>query len=99
MRSVMVRYQVKPGQAELNEQLVRAVYEELRQAKPDGFRYGTFRLADGVTFVHLAFSTGNDNPLTEIEAFGKFQQGIADRCDVPPAVTELTEVGSYELFS
>src|ERR1700722_11206306 len=99
MRGIMVRYQVKPGQVELNEELVQAVFEELRQTKPEGFRYGTFRLPDGVTFVHLAFNTGTDNPLSSVEAFGKFQEGIADRCDVPPAATELTEIGSYGLFS
>ena len=43
----MVRYKVKPDQVERNEQLVRAVYEELRTTAPVGLRYGTFRLDDG----------------------------------------------------
>ena len=37
MRRVMVRYRVKPDQAERNEALVRAVYEELHRANPPGF--------------------------------------------------------------
>ena len=49
MRRVMVRYRVKPDQAAANEQLVRDVYEELAQLRPDGFHYGTFKLDDGVT--------------------------------------------------
>ena len=55
MRQVMVRYRVKPDQVERNAELVRAVYEELaREPQPDGFRYATFRLDDGVSFVHFA---------------------------------------------
>jgi hypothetical protein len=91
----MVRYRVKPGEAERNEQLVRAVYEELHRADPAGFRYATFRLDDGVSFVHIAESEGAENPLAEIEAFKEFQKGIADRCDEPPVVAELSEVGSF----
>ena len=69
MRRVMVRYRVKPGQAEANEQLVRDVYEELAQLQPDGFHYGTFKLDDGVTFVHLATHEADANPLGQVAAF------------------------------
>jgi hypothetical protein len=95
MRRVMVRYRVKPGQAETNEQLVRAVYEELHRADPAGFRYATFRLDDGVTFVHIAESEGAEAPLPKLASFQEFQEGIADRCDEPPVVAEATEVGSF----
>ena len=92
----MVRYRVKPGAAEQNEQLVRAVYEELHRADPAGFRYVTFRLEDGVSFVHIAESdSAENNPLPPLAAFQEFQKGIADRCDDPPVVTEATEVGAF----
>jgi hypothetical protein len=97
MRRVMVRYKVKPDRVEENEALVRAVYEELRAVAPEGFRYGTFRLEDGVSFVHLA-SHENGNPLAGLEAFQRFQADIRARCDEPPVVTELSEVGSYNLL-
>jgi hypothetical protein len=95
MRRVMVRYWVKPGQAERNEELVRAVYEELHRADPAGFSYATFRLDDGLTFVHLAQSEDRGSPLPALEAFREFQKDIAARCDEPPVVTELSEVGSF----
>ena len=94
MRRVIVRYRVKPGQADTNEQLVRAVYEELQRADPAGFRYRTLRLADGVTFVHIAEGDGA-SVLPKLAAFQEFQKGIADRCDDPPVVTEATEVGAF----
>ena len=100
MRQVMVRYTVKPDRVEENEALVRAVYEELHRAAPEGLRYATFRLADGVGFVHVSSTETDDgrNPLTEIEAFARFQEAIGERCDEPPVVTELTEIGSYRLL-
>jgi quinol monooxygenase YgiN len=100
MRQVMVRYRVKPDRVEQNEELVRAVYEELRRTEPAGLRYATFRLDDGVSFVHLASVETEDghNPLSELAAFRDFQEEIADRCEEAPVVTDLRAVGSFRLF-
>jgi hypothetical protein len=97
MRRVMVRYKVKPGRAEENAALVRAVYGELAELQPDGFRYATFLLEDGVSFVHFSTSEGGETPLSKVAAFARFQEGIAERCDEPPVVAQLQEVGSYNL--
>lgn len=97
MRRIMVRYKVKPERVEENEALVRAVYAELAASAPPGFRYATFKLPDGVSFVHLAVLEGDDNPLTRTAAFAEFQRGIRERCDEPPASVDLEEVGSYQL--
>jgi hypothetical protein len=100
MKTVMVRYTVKPERVAENEALVRGVYEELHRVAPEGLRYATFRLADGVGFVHVSSTETEDgrNPLTEIEAFARFQEAIGERCDEAPVVTELTEIGSYRLL-
>jgi hypothetical protein len=96
MRQVVVRYTVKPGQVQANEELVRAVYDELAEVKPDGFRYATFRLDDGLTFLHVAlYDEGAGNPLGSIGAFQRFSEGVGARSDVPPEVREMTPVGSY----
>jgi hypothetical protein len=97
MPQVMVRYRVKPERVEENEELVRAVYAELAASRPDGLRYATFKLPDGVSYVHVA-EHGDDNPLPKLESFQAFQDGIHDRCDDPPAPAPLTEIGSYRLF-
>ena len=98
MRRVMVRYRVKRDRVEENEELVRAVYEELGSTRPEGLRYATFKLEDGVSFVHLAETEDGDNPLSQLTAFREFQNEIADRCDEPPVVTKLDRVGSYRLL-
>ena len=99
MRQVMVRYRVKPERVAENEQLVRAVYDELKAVDPDRFQYATFRLDDGVTFVHLALTDTEDGraPLSDLEAFRRFQEDIEGRCQEGPVVTELSEIGSFRL--
>jgi quinol monooxygenase YgiN len=96
MRQVIVRYKVKPDRVEENEALVRAVYDELRRVAPAGLRYATFREPDGVSFVHVARHEDGPNPLAALESFQRFGAAIGARCDDPPVVTELDEVGSYD---
>jgi hypothetical protein len=96
----MIRYKVKAGHEEENEALVRAVYRELSEARPAGFRYATFKLEDGLTFVHLASveTENGQSPLPGLSAFREFQAAIRERCDEPPVVTDLQEIGSFRLF-
>ena len=98
MRRVMVRYKVRPDRVQENEGLLRAVYAELKRMQPTGLRYAPFRLEDGVSFVHVAQTEEGQNPLTEVAAFREFQKEIGDRCEEPPVVAELHEVGSYHFF-
>ena len=100
MSKVMVRYKVKPESAEENERLVRAVYEELGRTGPAGLRYATFRLDDGVSFVHIASNETEDghSPLGEVKAFREFVKDVAERCAEPPVTHELHEVGSFRFW-
>ena len=94
-RTVVVRYQTTPEAAEENQRLIEQVYAELAATAPGTLRYQTLRLADGVTFVHIATIDGTDNPLDQSAAFAEFQRGIGDRCVEPPAPSRATVVGSY----
>jgi hypothetical protein len=101
MSTVVVRYQTKPERADENQKLVEQVFEELRRQAPVGLRYATFRLDDGVSFVHIAAvdTADGSNPLAALPAFAEFTAGIADRCVEPPAARDATLVGSYRLYS
>ena len=96
MYQVMVRYKVKPDRVDENEQLVRAVYEELSRTDPGGFRYSTFRLDDGVTFVHLAQSEHGRPPLGQVAAFQRFTEHIGERVDEAPVTSQIETIGSYD---
>ena len=87
MRQVMVRYKVKPERVAENEALVRAVYEELAERAPDGLRYATFRLDDGVSFVHLALLDDGTVAHASWPRSSASTEEIRDRCDEPPATS------------
>ena len=100
LRRVMVRYRLKPDRAGENRRLIMAVFSELKQSSPDGIRYATFSQPDGLSFVHFASieTAGGSNPLAAVAAFKTFGADIKDRCEEPPVVVDLTEVGSYRFF-
>ena len=96
MGSTMVRYKVRPDRADENEALVKSVYEQLGRERPEGLHYATFKLPDGVSFMHVVFET--DQPgriLGEVAAFKAFTAEIERRCEEPPVATEIALVGSY----
>jgi len=97
MQQVMVRYTVRPEQAEHNQQLIQEVYGALHTVAPEGLRYATFVLEDGVSFLHLATidTASGDNPLTALPAFAAFTNDIASRCVEPPVVIDVRTVGAY----
>jgi len=97
--TVMVRYKTAPAHSEANADSVRAVFAELKTKSPSGLRYATYRLEDGVSFVHIATVTTTDgtgdNPLTSLPAFKAFQSHLKERCVEMPVFTELSPVGEF----
>jgi hypothetical protein len=100
MSVTVVRYKTKPDRADENQALIEKVFGELGANRPPGLRYASFRLADGVSFVHVASVDTNDgtNPLTATPAFMEFLQDIKDRCEEAPQASDATVVGSYRFW-
>jgi hypothetical protein len=94
-KTVVVRYRTRPDAAQENARLVEGVFTSLSETAPGDFRYATYRLADGISFVHVAHFAGTDNPLAALPAFAEFQRELAQRCDEQPAPSDATVVGSY----
>ena len=94
----VVKYTTKPEHADENERLIRDVFAELTAEHPEGLRYVSLRLGDGVTFIHVATIDGDSNPLSASAAFAKFQAGIGDRCDDGPHPSDATVIGAYRLL-
>jgi len=93
--AVVVRYRTTPEAAERNQALVRQVFAELNRERPEGLRYAAFRLADGVSFVHVVSIEGDTDPLSRSAAFAEFRRGLGDRLAGPPEPSSATLVGSY----
>jgi hypothetical protein len=100
MKRMMVRYKVKADRVAENEGYIANVFEQLKREQPPGLRYVSFKLDDGVSFMHIVELEAADgsNPLRELSAFKAFTANIQDRCDEPPVSVELQEVGSYNVF-
>ena len=97
MPRVLVTYKVKADRVKENEDLVKAVYAELHQINNPEVHYATFKKEDGQTFVHInSFATPEiQSVVSGTKAFGAFQKNLKERCEIPPDVQPLSEVGSY----
>jgi hypothetical protein len=100
MGTVIVRYKTKRERADENQALIEKVFGELDRNRPSGLRYSAFRLADAVSFVHVASIETDDgaNPLGAMPAFSEFLREIEDRCEEAPLASGATVVGSYRSF-
>jgi len=100
MERLMVRYRVKAERAAENERYIAQVFEQLKRERPAGVRYASFKLDDGVSFIHIVSREAADgrNPLVELSAFKAFAAGVRERCEEQPATVKLNEIGSYGFF-
>jgi hypothetical protein len=99
MKRVVIQYKVKPEEAERNVELANGLFDELERTQPEGLGHAVLRLADGVTFIHVAEETEEgEGRLGKLDSFQRFEDGIVDRCEVPPAVQPADEVGSFRVF-
>jgi hypothetical protein len=99
MKQTMVTYTVRPGHEERNAELVRAVFDELAEAQPPGFRYAVFQVPDSGEFVHIYTDDGSP---TGVQALGSFRAFVAqapDRHLHPPKVTTPVLIGDYHTFT
>src|SRR5258705_11811890 len=96
----LIRYKTKPEFADENQRLVEKVYEELGARDPGGVHYATFRLADGVTFLHVFTTDSADRSKTlgSIAAFAEFQRDRAQRCAAGPVPQGLPLFGSHTVL-
>lgn len=95
----VIQYQTRPEVADENERLVAQVFAELAAEQPEGLRYASFRLADGVSFVHIVVSDEDSDALPQLASFQEFTRALGDRLTGPPARSTADIVGSYRFFN
>lgn len=91
----VIRYRTK-GEAETKEnvRLIKAVFAQLDEIRPEGVRYAAYQLGDGQDFMHVVV-TENAEALGGLPAFKEFQRNVGDRVTAPPEFTEATRLGSF----
>lgn len=88
-RVTIVRYTAKPGQAEENERLSRAVFDELDAKAPGGMAYSLFRKGDDFVHLFVNFEEDDASVVTELPTFKAFIDGGAERWVAPPEQMRL----------
>ena len=74
------------------------MFAQLDEMGVTGFSYATFRLDDGVSFVHVVVEDDGADAavsLAAVPAFQAFQAGIAGRCEEQPVAAGATLVGAH----
>jgi hypothetical protein len=99
MRHTIVSYTTKPGREQENAALAEAVFAQLAETRPAGFRYAVFQAADSGEFVHLYADEGAaPGALQQLSAFQAFVAGAADRHQQPATFKEFGLIGAYRTF-
>ncbi|MEX5632169.1 hypothetical protein [Parafrankia sp. FMc2] len=88
---------MKADRAAETEAAVRSLFAALEEARPQGIRYTSCRLADGVTYVVLLqIEEGIDNPLPRMPEFLQFQENLKEWLAEPPVPDQVAVIGDYQ---
>lgn len=99
MKVLMVRAKMKATAIPEIEAAGQRLFAALDREQPQGIRYATCRLPDGVTYVNLiAIDDGVDNPLLALPEAQEFQEGLKNWLAEPVISEPLTVFGSYRVF-
>jgi hypothetical protein len=96
MAVLMVRATVKPECVDALEAALGKMFAAIEAARPEGVRYASYRLPDGVTYLaELELADGIENPLTAIQEFREFQAGLEGWLAAPPSAERFEVRGAY----
>jgi hypothetical protein len=99
MSVMMFQAKVKAERVAELEAAARTVFSAVEQVHPEGMRYASAKLSDGVTFVILlGLEEGINNPLNQIPAYREFMGRLKDWLVEPASQEQLTVIGAYNLF-
>jgi hypothetical protein len=94
LRSTFKKEHVADAQAAIGK-----VFVALEETQPTDVRYASTILGDGVTLVaFLELEPGGDNPLAGLPAYVELLEKLKEWQSGPPAIEQMTVLGSYHLF-
>ena len=85
-RATLVRYTTKPGRADENETLARAVFTELSGKRRQPFAYAVLRQGDEFVHVFLNLEADDSDGVTELKSFKAFGDNASERWLAPPEI-------------
>src|SRR5205814_8191305 len=82
----VVRYTAKPGRADENEALSRAVFAELKAKAPGRIGYAVFRQGEDFLHLFVNFDGVDAGMLVDLAKFKAFSQGGPERWTAEPDI-------------
>jgi hypothetical protein len=99
MTTILIRAEARPEHVADIEAAAKEVFAALEESQPEGLRYASMRLDDGVTYLILvSWPDGGENPLLAVPAYQEFARGLRGWLAAPGTTERLDLVGSYRLF-
>jgi hypothetical protein len=99
MSVLIVRSAVKADAVGDVDAAIEHLFAAIEQAQPNGVRYASCKLSDGVTYLALLeLDEGVDNPLPVLPEFRAFQDKLKTWTAGPPTSDQATVIGSYRFF-
>lgn len=93
MQRAMIRWKIKPEHLDEELVLLAETYSEMQQLRPAGLRYDTYQLDDRMSFIAVAEMENGLGVLAQLPAFQRYRGTLDARCEIPPVVTVLDDVG------
>jgi hypothetical protein len=103
MNVLMIRSRFNEEHVADAQAAIEKVVQALEQTQLAGVRYASAKLSDGVTVVAFlevenSEAPGRDNPLRALPAYADLLENLKLWQAEPPAVEQMTVIGSYRLF-
>ncbi len=101
MKVLMVRSKIKEENVADARAATETVFQALEHAQPPVVRYAVSMLSDGVTLVALLeLGKDGEHPVNALAlpACEEFRENLKQWYAEPPAVEQMTVIGSYRLF-
>ena len=97
---ITIQAPMKEEHADESEAAVRRMVAALEREQPEGVRYASLKLADGVTFLALVeLEDAEHNPLFALPEYQELLAKLEEWRAGPPEVSPATVVGSYRLLA
>ena len=90
MKTVRVKYTVKPDYVETNKANIKKVMDRLKADPIPGMQYTSFTLDDGQTFVHINMAQDQEtlDKLQQVEEFNQFRMALKASGPISPPQSE-----------
>jgi hypothetical protein len=101
MKISRVQYTIESDFVEQNKRNIEAVMSELQTINNPGFKYASYVLEDGKTFMHLVHHHSPESEYLpgSLDSFKHFQSELKGHFEVPPKAESVELVAaSFDLF-